>query len=97
MLKHRNWYLWVGLDSEDEVKAAMVSRIYPRKTVFAVCFLAGKDMKDWKHLLNDIEDWAVQNGCTELEIQGRKGWMREMKDYEFTDVVGYKKIGGDHV
>ena len=98
-IKHRNWQLWVGADSDDEVLVVAVTRIeiYPRKKACVICFLAGTEMPKWKHLLGDIEDWAVQNGCTELEIQGRKGWVREMKDFTHTDVVCYKKIGGDHV
>ena len=99
MIKHRNWQLWTGITDDNVVKVAMVTRIdtYPRKKACVICFLAGEDMKNWKHLLSDIENWAVQNGCTELEIQGRKGWVREMKDFKHTDVVCYKKIGGDNV
>ena len=99
MLLMGKWQLWVVADDDNEVFAAGITRVdtYPRKKVLVICFIGGKSMKDWKYLWDDFEATAVQNGFNEIEFQGRKGWMREMKDYTFTDVVGYKKIGGDHV
>ena len=98
MLLRGAWQLWVAVDDDNEVHASGVTRIdnYPRKRVLTITFLGGKEMKNWKHLLSDIEATAVQNGCNELEIQGRKGWAREMKDFKHTDVVCYKKIGDSH-
>ena len=100
MLLRGAWQLWVAVDDSNEMHAASITRVdtYPRKRVMVINFLGGREMKNWKHLLGDIEDTAVQNGCTELEIQGRKGWAREMKkEFTHTDVVCIKKIGGDNV
>jgi hypothetical protein len=50
-------------------------------------WLAGGDMDE---LLNEmqpvIDNWARANGCTEVTIAGRVGWVRAMKPYGFEPI-----------
>jgi hypothetical protein len=50
-------------------------------------WLAGGDMAE---LLGEmqpaIDDWARANGCTEMTIAGRPGWVRAMKPFGFEPI-----------
>lgn len=56
----------------------MVTRVadYSRARVASI-WLAGGDMTELVGLmLPEVEAWAKANGCSEIELAGRKGWQR---------------------
>ena len=77
--------LWVVVE-EKEVIACMISRFanYPQKKVFRIVFVGGEGMEKWLEFLPLIEDFALMNGCTFIEVWGRKAWLRILKDWKCT-------------
>ena len=39
-------------------------------------------MERWIQFLPDVEHWALNMGCTSLEVWGRKGWLKILRDWE---------------
>lgn len=54
----------------------MVTGLHERTCLLLL--MAGKNMRDWKDGLKDVSDWAIQQGCNELLIHGRKGWSKAL-------------------
>jgi len=80
--------LWRGKHSEivTEIK------VYPTIQVCRI-WLAGGDMDELvKEMLPDVEAWAKERGCARMEICGRKGWKRVLKDYREQYAVLTKEI-----
>lgn len=46
-------------------------------------WLAGGDMDEIKTAIAPIEEWAVAAGCTQVSIDGRKGWERALAPFGF--------------
>jgi hypothetical protein len=70
------WVIWDGT-----CRAAVVTQI-----IKSVCFIwavGGEGMKDWLHLLDDLEGWARKQGCTGMQLWGRPGWMRALNEYGY--------------
>ena len=72
-LEARRAHLWVGEN------AALVTTItdYAQERVIE-CWLAGGDMKEILAMTPPIEDWARRVGCTQVQVMGRKGWVRAL-------------------
>lgn len=81
-LINSNLQLWTWQTSE--IEAVMVTSVCDGTCL--VLTMAGKNMKDWLPCLPIVENWARETGCTEMRIQGRKGWSR---------ALGYEIIGRD--
>jgi len=43
-------------------------------------------------IMDEIEDWAKQIGCSMVHFTGRKGWARRLPDYQETAIVMEKVI-----
>ena len=56
--------------------------------------VTGRHRQKWQHLINVLEDFALKNNCTNMELIARKGWQRIMEqfDYKPTHVVLEKQI-----
>ena len=82
-LMNQDMQLWVALE-DTEVVACMVTRIvsYPQKRLLRFVFIGGEGMDKWLENLPIVENFALINGCTSLEIWGRKGWIKILKDWE---------------
>ncbi len=46
----------------------------------------------WVHLVDEVEAWANLEGCTQIEIHGRPGWRRALKNYSL-----HKKLPNNRV
>ena len=59
-----------------------------------IFIVTGKHRQKWQHLISVLEDFAIENNCTNMEIIARKGWQRIMEqfDYKQTHVVLEKPI-----
>jgi hypothetical protein len=63
--------------------------LYPAQKWLQIPFCGGHDMRAWlEPLLNVIDDLAVAEMCSGIEIFGRKGWTRALAPY------GYRR--GEH-
>lgn len=76
--------------------SAIVTEIvdYPQRSVCRI-WLAGGDMDELLEAEKMIARWAKGIGCTGMEIIGRKGWERKLKDYKPASVVLVKDISDE--
>ncbi len=81
----------------DGLFAVTVINDYPQKRICVIQLCGGTMTKEAleKGLLL-IESFAKENGCTDLQLQGRKGWVKVLSQYGFAEqyVVLNKSLGG---
>lgn len=89
------WHLWVAVDSDDSIYSVAVTTFihYPLVTNLRIVFLAG-EFEKWAEIIRIFEQFALINDCHEVEIKGRKGWERVLRDrgYELKSVTLMKRI-----
>lgn len=87
-LKTRNNQLWLILRS-GEILTAVITEItiYPKKKVLNIAYLAGLDFRSWHDGLEILKDFARSHGCSSIEIRGRRGWERLLKDFRVLNVT----------
>lgn len=81
--------LFLAIDTKrEQVLGALVTEIldYPKKRVLSLAFLGGIDMPRWADCIKDLELWAKDAGCHQVEIPGRHGWERVFR------ALGYRPI-----
>ena len=85
--------LWLAAD-DDRIQAVAITEI--NKTEWRkLCLIVacgGADMDNWLPLISGIEKYARTQGCAAMQIMGRKGWMRKLKDYRTTKIVLEKEL-----
>ena len=64
---------------------------YPKRAVCRI-WLAGGEMDELIEAEKSIVEWAKSHGCDGMEIIGRKGWERQLKDYKPASTVLIKEI-----
>lgn len=64
---------------------------YPKKSVCRI-WLAGGEMDELIEAEKELVTWARNHGCSGMEIIGRKGWERQLKDYSPASTVLTKEI-----
>lgn len=64
---------------------------YPKRAVCRI-WLAGGEMDELIKAEKSIVEWARSHGCDGMEIIGRKGWERQLKDYKPASTVLIKEI-----
>ena len=89
---NRNMQLWIALDTN--VVAAALTRIvkHEQSKVFRVEYVGGTRMCDWQWYLAELERFGYEHGCDEIEIEGRIGWVRQLKDYDMRSVTLTKPL-----
>jgi hypothetical protein len=61
-----------------------------------VCTLtacAGNERDRWLPLMEKIEQYAIDEGCSSMRIYGRKGWERVLTGYRAEHVILEKRLG----
>ena len=76
-----------------DAEAAVVTEIviYPRRKVLRA-WLAGGAYEGIRRIENQVVPWAKEYGCQEIQIVGRLGWRRRLKDYRESAVTMTKEI-----
>ena len=85
--------LWIVSENK-EIIAALVTQIitYPQKRILRLVSLAGEDFNKFKHFLDRVQSFAIQRGCTALELWGRKGWKKLLPEWDSKYIVYTKDI-----
>lgn len=83
------WFVWSG--SLEGVLVTELAETANGKIANLVAF-AGTDRAKWIDLLGTIEDWARCEDCVSIELIGRKGWARVLRDYKVTQYVLTKRL-----
>ena len=100
-LKENKMQLWVVWDNSksktvDKYYGVVVTEIVKRKLIQScnIFIVTGRQRQKWQHLISVLEDFALENNCTNMELIARKGWQRIMEqfDYKQTHVVLEKQI-----
>jgi len=86
IVKRGDAQLWALKDS------AIVTEIidYPQRRTLRF-WLAGGNLKTLLEVEPKIRKWSILYRCRAVEIIGRKGWEKVMKDYEPTAIVLVKE------
>lgn len=81
--------LWCGTES------ALITEIavYPRRKICRVWMAAGNMTELVHEMLPNVEAWAVEKGCSGMEVIGRHGWVRVLNDYHQPHTILAKEIG----
>lgn len=84
------WLIWDG----EKIAGAVITEITDtmKGRVCVIVALGGKDRNRWMHLLSEIEEYALLEGCKSVRLYGRKGWKRVLRDYRETRVILEKEI-----
>ena len=92
-LDDREMQLWV-YEVDHKVLAALVTSIisYPQRKVCVMMFMGGSRKNLWLKHEKEIEDWAVSQGCTDLELYGRIGWTRILKAWRQVGIKLRRKL-----
>ena len=93
--------LWVVWDKDksttlEKYYGVVVTEIVKRKLIQScnIFIVTGRHRQKWQHLISVLEDFALENNCTNMELFARKGWEKIMEqfDYKKTHVVLEKQI-----
>ena len=65
---------------------------YPKMNACRIWLAAGDKSELLSRMLADIEKWAKNQGCSKIEVVGRKGWLRVLQDFEQPHTVLEKRL-----
>lgn len=85
--------LWVGVDADHEVRAALVTEIEPgpRFATAVISLFGADDMTEALAFLPEVEAWGRMHGASRVEIRGREGWKRALAPFGYRPL--YAAIG----
>ena len=84
--------LWLATSEELVGIVVTTLVVYPTTKRLLIHLLGGKDVKQWVHLISEIEEWSKSKGLDGIEIQGRKGWTKLLPDYSCERVLMIKEF-----
>lgn len=92
-----NALLWLAVEGEGSnvVVLAAASTRLQRTDAGKACVItacAGRDMPRWLNLIDGIEKFAKNEGCTRVRIYGRKGWLRALQGYGQRNIILEKEM-----
>ena len=94
-LHEGRFQLWVVIRGQ-KVMAILLTEIavYSLSKVCRLIVCIGEDYKAWVGLIKQVEDWAKDMGCSEMEPLPRPGWEKVLKPlgYRKTHVVLNKEL-----
>lgn len=93
-LKTKNQQLWIAHEDE-EALGFVVTQIsdYPQMRSLIMHFTGGKELPKWKSMmLEELQNFAYNNGCDVIESQGRKGWGKVFKDDGFKECFMFYEL-----
>lgn len=86
--------LWVAGNEDGSVKVCAITEVidYPSMRVANFFLVAGEEREGWLHHLESVEEWAREKGCVKLELRGRKGWEKVLKDWNMSQIILEKDL-----
>jgi hypothetical protein len=88
-----NAYLWLAIDS-GSLLAAAVTKVTAEngERLCTIVACSGYDWERFGKLIEGLEKYARAEGCAAMEICGRPGWSRRLKDYRTVKIVIRKEL-----
>jgi len=93
-LANWEWQLWL-VSHDKAVAGCVITQAYVSDGGLKICEILacmGDDATQWVHLLDEIEQWAAENGCKRVQAWARKGWAKHLPEYKLTHVLLEKDI-----
>jgi len=84
----KNMQLWVKIGKQ--AKGAFVTKIakYPQKNLLIVILLGGDEFQEWRDEADALLNaFGKENNCEYVELFGRKGWGKMLKDIDYKEVT----------
>ena len=81
--------------NNNKVESAVVTEIarYPNSKVLRYFLAGGTNLDNWLEQIQIvIEKFAKKQNCTQLEVAGRKGWVRKLKGFRVKAYLLNKEI-----
>lgn len=54
--------------------------------------LGGENMQEWFSLRGDLEAWAKHEGCKDIRLWARKGWVKHLTEFKLTAYIMRKEL-----
>jgi hypothetical protein len=84
----KDMQLWVKIGKG--TKGAFVTKIakYPQKNLLVVILLGGDEFQEWRDEADAVLNaFGKQHNCEYVELFGRKGWGKMLKDIDYKEVT----------
>ena len=97
-IKNNRMALWVAYRKGNrEFDAAMTTRIYQNEDhkVCQIIALGGRGVKNWIKYMDQIERYALWEGCDTVRIEGREGWSRLLPSFVTVGRIIERRIAND--
>ena len=100
-LKKGKFQMWIVWDKDkntiqEKYNGVCITEIIQRtlKKLCHIFIMTGKNRQKWQHLVKNIEDFAKDQQCDQLELIARPGWEKILKQFNYkkTHVVLEKLI-----
>lgn len=89
-------HLHTAVDVVDRKVLGIVGTQFVRQqTGHMICsgiFIMGEQLKEWAHLIGELEVWARNNGADRLSLWARKGLQKFYPDFKWTHVLLEKEL-----
>ena len=83
-VKQKSMQLWVVYKNSGICCAVITEiTIYPRQKRLNILFLGGVGLDKWLHKIDEIMRWGREMGCSCVQVYGRDGWVKALKNYGF--------------
>ena len=81
--------IWLGTIGKEFV-ATVVTHIieYPNKKTCEICYLGGESgtgVLDALNEVKEIEQWARLQGCDDMQVFGRRGWLKALNKHGYSE------------
>lgn len=95
LISDKDMQLWGVHDGA--LKAVFITQIveYIRIKRLRLVLIGGHEIENWLEIVSECMDkFAKENGCTGIELWGRKGWIKRLKPlgYEEYETVVIKEL-----
>jgi hypothetical protein len=86
--------LWVAWAPEGRLLCAVLTRLAKMRDGLhgQVVAAGGVEVDRWIFGMTTIEQWAKDEGCVKVTVQGRPGWAKLLQDYRRTQVVMERQL-----
>lgn len=84
-LREGRQQLWVMIEGS-EIEGVVITQIdeFSQKKILRISYLGGKGFKrSHMETLANIEEWAVEKGCSTIDILGRDEWYLLLKKHSY--------------
>jgi hypothetical protein len=84
--------VWATIDQDNKIVCTTTTRILPYESTkvlqIITCTGSGRQWKEFYEQHRAVEDFAKANGCSSVQVWGRKGWQRNLQ--KLTSRSGHK-------